>query len=156
MSHMVNLMLGIAAPPCPNAKHKFQLLNSFNWKRRAIIQFLFQVRKSASNVSFANVYSALELHLLLERSRLVNKGSGSDIYLETFKVEFPWRHAEIRKREVVSRLQPSQGLGSQVLFSRLTEMGYMKIDRIFPQRIVHLVCGNDNWNHDNHGWISNP
>jgi hypothetical protein len=53
----------------------------------------------------------------------VNKGSGSDIDLETFKVEFPWRHAEIRKRKVVSRLQPSQGLGVGVTGSLFTTNG---------------------------------
>jgi hypothetical protein len=76
-----------------------------------------------SLVSLAYVYSALELHLLLERSRLVNKGGGSDIDLETLTVNGNFhgedltteevtcacdapRVSRIRgKRQVVSRLQ---------------------------------------------------
>ncbi len=61
VSHIDNLMLGIAAPPCSNGKHKFQMLQIVWINKRRIINYRISIFGREYTVNFvplnlANVY----------------------------------------------------------------------------------------------------
>ena len=124
-----------------------------------MIEFLFLVASIQSTLFHSTSPTSTAAHLI-ERSRLLvnpkrrQKGSGSDKYLETFKVngnfygEKCWR-PHSRGSPVPHGFRRSEGnekwfrdckhaISRCSLFTRpMTEMGHMENDKIFPQRILN-------------------